>query len=197
MASAAAARAALTGGGGGGVARISNHNASSHGIVRLTVTGDVMLGRGIDMMNRVHCHPRIYESFCRDAHDYVRLARRRYGYPPLRNPAADVDNPARVWGDLLGDLRGDDDEDHGVVRVGDTTSNKNDNDNDYTRCSNDEGGGGGALLRSSPRTQLAPPPPLPPRLLLMNLETAVTAGGQPWPGKGINYRKALSIKLSN
>jgi hypothetical protein len=27
-----------------------------------------------------------------------------------------------------------------------------------------------------------------PRVLMMNLETAVTARGHPWPGKGIHYR---------
>ena len=72
--------------------------------VRLTLAGDVMLGRGVDQLNRLHADPVIYESYCRSALDYVALARRRHGEPPAGHPAGAPDDPARVWGTLLPDL---------------------------------------------------------------------------------------------
>ena len=118
-------------------------------IIKLALTGDVMLGRGVDAVNRVHCDPVIYESYCKSAFDYVRLARRRSGYPAPNHPAADHDNPERVWGTLLGDLRG----------------GRRDEQEKAKEAKEEEA-------------------KEPPRVLLMNLETAITAGGYPWPNKG-------------
>lgn len=95
----------------------------------LVLGGDVMTGRGIDQILARPGDPALYESFVRDARDYVRLAERVSGTIPRR-----VD-PAYVWGDALAELTG-----HG------------------------------------------------PCLRIVNLESAVTRAGEPWPGKGIHYR---------
>lgn len=121
-------------------------------IAKLVLTGDVMLGRGIDALNRVHVDPVIYETCCRSALDYVALARRRSGHPPKDHPAAAYHDPARVWGTLFPHLTGAADEE------------------DRDRSASDR------------------VPPDAPRVLLVNLETAVTSRGNPWPAKGINYR---------
>jgi hypothetical protein len=121
--------------------------AGAKAIVKLVLTGDVMLGRGVDAVNRVHCDPVLYESYCKSAFDYVALARRRSGYPARDHPAAARDNPSRVWGTLLGDLRGE-----------------------------------RRQQQLQQKTEEAPSAAPPPRLLLMNLETAITAGGHPWWG---------------
>ena len=44
------------------------------GTVRLMLTGDVMLGRGVDQILPQHVGPRIYESYIQDARDYGVLA---------------------------------------------------------------------------------------------------------------------------
>jgi poly-gamma-glutamate synthesis protein (capsule biosynthesis protein) len=97
--------------------------------VRLLLTGDVMLGRGIDQVMAHPVDPQLHEPSVRDARDYVRLAERAHGPIPAPVPA---DWP---WGEAL------------VVMEA-----------------------------------------LHPDRRLINLETAVTARGEPWPGKGIHYR---------
>ena len=124
-------------------------------IIKLMLTGDVMLGRGVDAVNRVHCDPVIYESYCKSAFDYVHLARRRSGYPAPNHPAADYDDPGRVWGTLLGDLRGGRRDEQKKAKEA-----KEAKEEEEERAKE------------------------PPRVLLMNLETAITAGGYPWPSKG-------------
>ncbi|MBV8096386.1 MAG: CapA family protein [Acetobacteraceae bacterium] len=96
--------------------------------VTLFLCGDVMLGRGIDQILPHPCDPRIYESYCKSALDYVELAERINGAIP--RPA----DYAYPWGQALE-----------------------------------------ALDESEPD------------LRIINLETSITADGQPWP-KGINYR---------
>ena len=103
---------------------------ASPSFLRLAFAGDVMLGRGVDAVNVMHrCSPEIYESCCRSAFDYVRLARAAHGDPPTGHPAGRYDDPRRAWGTLLPDLRGGDDD----------------------------------------------------RALCVNLETALTSRGAPWP----------------
>jgi poly-gamma-glutamate synthesis protein (capsule biosynthesis protein) len=97
--------------------------------IRLLLSGDVMLGRGIDQVMAHPVDPRLQEPSVRDARDYVRLAERASGPIPAPVP------PAWPWGEALA-----------------------------------------AMER------------LRPDLRVINLETAVTAGGRPWPGKGVHYR---------
>jgi poly-gamma-glutamate synthesis protein (capsule biosynthesis protein) len=61
----------------------------------LALTGDVMLGRGIDQVLRHAAEPALHEDFVRDARDYVALAERAHG--PIPRPVGD----AYVWGDAL------------------------------------------------------------------------------------------------
>jgi poly-gamma-glutamate synthesis protein (capsule biosynthesis protein) len=68
----------------------------------LLLTGDVMLGRGIDQILGSPNSPEIYEPFCKSALDYVALAERRNG-PIPRGVGSDY-----IWGDALEDLRGAD-----------------------------------------------------------------------------------------
>ena len=63
------------------------------------LTGDVMLGRGIDQILRHPNSPELYEPFVRSALDYVALAERRNG-PIPRRVSDDY-----VWGDALAELR--------------------------------------------------------------------------------------------
>ena len=60
--------------------------------------GDVMTGRGIDQALAHPSSPELYESFVRDARDYLRLAEGANGAVPA--PVT----PAYVWGDALGEL---------------------------------------------------------------------------------------------
>lgn len=95
----------------------------------LLLTGDVMVGRGIDQVLDHPAPPDLYEAAVRDARDYVRLAERVAGRIPAPVPAR------YVWGDALREI--------GEVA---------------------------------------------PDACIVNLETAVTAAGRPWPGKGVHYR---------
>jgi poly-gamma-glutamate capsule biosynthesis protein CapA/YwtB (metallophosphatase superfamily) len=67
--------------------------------VRLLLTGDVMLGRGVDQILRHPSDPALFESYATSAGDYVRLAEKRNG--PVRRPV-DFDY---VWGDALDEIR--------------------------------------------------------------------------------------------
>jgi poly-gamma-glutamate capsule biosynthesis protein CapA/YwtB (metallophosphatase superfamily) len=64
---------------------------------RLWFVGDVMLARGIDMIQRHSCNPTLYEGNGLNAHDYTRLAISLYG--PI--PDASQRGPEYVWGDTL------------------------------------------------------------------------------------------------
>jgi poly-gamma-glutamate synthesis protein (capsule biosynthesis protein) len=65
------------------------------GHVRVFLAGDVMLGRGIDQIQRSSCPPGLHEEWVRSARAYVTLAERASGPIPTG-----VD-PAYVWGDAL------------------------------------------------------------------------------------------------
>jgi poly-gamma-glutamate synthesis protein (capsule biosynthesis protein) len=107
----------------------SGPDRTREGAMRLFLAGDVMLGRGVDQIMPRSAPPNLYESYIRDAREYVSLAQSANG-PIPRN----VD-PTYVWGDALDELEA-----------------------------------------------------LAPDLRIVNLETAITASGAPWPDKGIHYR---------
>jgi poly-gamma-glutamate synthesis protein (capsule biosynthesis protein) len=65
----------------------------------ILLTGDVMLGRGIDQILQQPLTPEIYEPYCRSALDYVALAEAKNGHIP-RPVGSDY-----VWGAALEDLR--------------------------------------------------------------------------------------------
>ncbi len=68
--------------------------------ITLALTGDVMLGRGIDQILRHPCEPDLFEDFISDARDYVALAERAHG--PIPRCVSDD----YVWGDALPFLQG-------------------------------------------------------------------------------------------
>lgn len=63
--------------------------------IKIFLCGDVMLGRGIDQILPQPSDPRIYESYIKDAKDYVKLAEEVNGPIPL-----DVKSNY-IWGDAL------------------------------------------------------------------------------------------------
>jgi poly-gamma-glutamate capsule biosynthesis protein CapA/YwtB (metallophosphatase superfamily) len=63
--------------------------------VLLMLSGDVMLGRGIDQILRHSVDPTIYESYMKSAKGYVDLAEQKSGRIPRRV------GPDYVWGDAL------------------------------------------------------------------------------------------------
>jgi poly-gamma-glutamate capsule biosynthesis protein CapA/YwtB (metallophosphatase superfamily) len=65
------------------------------GLVKLFLCGDVMLGRGVDQILGTPGSPRLYESFVRDARDYVALAEAATG--PIPRPVDD----GWPWGEAL------------------------------------------------------------------------------------------------
>lgn len=70
------------------------------GSVTLFLSGDVMLGRGIDQIQTQSTDPRLYEPALTDARQYIALATAVNGPIPRR-----VD-PMYVWGDALDELAG-------------------------------------------------------------------------------------------
>jgi len=62
------------------------------------LAGDVMIGRGIDRIQRQSNDPRLFERHMTSAEDYVRLAEARAG------PIPRAVDPAYVWGTALADL---------------------------------------------------------------------------------------------
>lgn len=65
---------------------------------RLLLAGDVMTGRAIDQVLPQPCAPVLYESWVRDARDYIRLAERVNGPVP-----APVDL-CYIWGEALAEM---------------------------------------------------------------------------------------------
>ena len=65
----------------------------------LVLGGDVMTGRGIDQILPPPGDPSLYESFVRDARDYVRLAEH------VNGPIPRGVDPAYLWGDALAELQ--------------------------------------------------------------------------------------------
>ncbi|EPX62297.1 poly-gamma-glutamate synthesis protein / capsule biosynthesis protein capA [Cystobacter fuscus DSM 2262] len=73
--------------------------APAHGeALTLFLCGDVMTGRGIDQVLPHPCPPHLYESYVRDARDYVALAEEVNG--PIPRPVG-LDY---IWGDALTEL---------------------------------------------------------------------------------------------
>jgi poly-gamma-glutamate synthesis protein (capsule biosynthesis protein) len=66
--------------------------------LRIALTGDVMLGRGIDQILTHPSSPLLYESYAKSALLYVSLAEKRNG--PVPRPVPN----SYVWGDMLPDL---------------------------------------------------------------------------------------------
>jgi poly-gamma-glutamate capsule biosynthesis protein CapA/YwtB (metallophosphatase superfamily) len=66
--------------------------------MKIFLCGDVMTGRGIDQILPHPCAPGLYESYVRDARDYVRLAEDAHG--PIPRPV----EFSYIWGDALGEL---------------------------------------------------------------------------------------------
>jgi len=74
---------------------------SQKGSLSLILTGDVMLGRGIDQIQQFPSHPRLYENYVKSAQTYVELAEQLNGAIPR------YVNPDYIWGDALNVLEGD------------------------------------------------------------------------------------------
>lgn len=68
-------------------------------VLSIFLCGDVMTGRGIDQILPYPGNPSLYESYVRDARDYVRLAEQING--PISRPV----DFAYIWGDALGILK--------------------------------------------------------------------------------------------
>ena len=66
--------------------------------ITILMTGDVMLGRGVDQILPQPSNPILFESYVKDARDYVMLAEKKNG--PISYP---VDH-AYIWGDALTEL---------------------------------------------------------------------------------------------
>jgi poly-gamma-glutamate capsule biosynthesis protein CapA/YwtB (metallophosphatase superfamily) len=63
----------------------------------MLLTGDVMIGRGVDQLFDIHCDPQLFEAWVTDARHYVNLAEAKHGSIP--RPVTH----AYVWGDSLED----------------------------------------------------------------------------------------------
>lgn len=74
---------------------------NSRSYLTLCLTGDVMIGRGVDQLFDPHCLPPLHEPFVTDARAYVALAENKNG--PIPRPT----NHAFVWGDALQDIAGE------------------------------------------------------------------------------------------
>jgi poly-gamma-glutamate synthesis protein (capsule biosynthesis protein) len=81
----------LAGAGGGGAPRAAEET-------RVLLTGDVMLGRGVDQILPHSADPVLYEPYMRSARGYVKIAEEQSG--PIPRDVA----PGYVWGDLLAAL---------------------------------------------------------------------------------------------
>jgi len=69
-----AATAIMSAAAGSAAAAAAHAAAKPPGIVRLVLAGDVMIGRGVDQVLPHHAAPALFESYVRDARDYVALA---------------------------------------------------------------------------------------------------------------------------
>ena len=67
--------------------------------IHIFLCGDVMTGRGIDQILTHPCEPQIYESYVKDARDYVWLAER------VNGKIAPDNKGAYIWGDALIELK--------------------------------------------------------------------------------------------
>jgi poly-gamma-glutamate synthesis protein (capsule biosynthesis protein) len=81
------------------VAEAATLPAGAPALLRISLCGDVMTGRGIDQVLPHPCPPHLYESYVRSALRYVELAEEVNG--PIPRPVP----PDYVWGDALEDWR--------------------------------------------------------------------------------------------
>lgn len=63
--------------------------------IKLSLSGDVMTGRGIDQVLPSSADPKLYEAYVKDARDYVLLAERKNGQ--IKQPVT----YEYIWGDAL------------------------------------------------------------------------------------------------
>lgn len=63
--------------------------------IKIFLAGDVMLGRGIDQALPFSASPKIYESYMKDAREYIRLAEKANG--PIPQPV----KYDYIWGDAM------------------------------------------------------------------------------------------------
>jgi poly-gamma-glutamate capsule biosynthesis protein CapA/YwtB (metallophosphatase superfamily) len=73
----------------------SDAASSRAGLVTLSLSGDVMTGRGIDQILPHPADPRLHEPYVRDARQYVELAEEAHG--SIEQPV----DYAYIWGDAL------------------------------------------------------------------------------------------------
>ena len=73
-------------------------NSNQAGPLTVFLCGDVMTGRGIDQVLPYPGLPTLYESYVKDARDYVKLAERVNG--PITRPVSFK----YIWGDALAEL---------------------------------------------------------------------------------------------
>ena len=76
----------------------ANETSSPSDLITIFLTGDVMLGRGIDQILPHPGDPVIHESYLKSARGYVDIAERVSG--PISRPV----DWAYIWGDALGEL---------------------------------------------------------------------------------------------
>jgi poly-gamma-glutamate capsule biosynthesis protein CapA/YwtB (metallophosphatase superfamily) len=74
------------------------HPSGNENAITLFLCGDVMIGRGIDQILLYPSDPRIYESFVKDARDYVQITEQANG--PIPRPVGF----SYIWGDALQEL---------------------------------------------------------------------------------------------
>ena len=82
----------------GTAAELSSIEPPAQRTMRLFLSGDVMLGRGIDQVLPRPCSPTLHESYVYSALDYVRLAEEANG--PIPRPLA----LSYIWGAALDEL---------------------------------------------------------------------------------------------
>ena len=75
--------------------QMGHNHPARHDMLTLFLSGDVMAGRGIDQVLPHPSDPVLYETYVRDARDYVRLAEAANG--PIPKPR----DLAYIWGDAL------------------------------------------------------------------------------------------------
>jgi len=74
---------------------MKDQNRPTSSVVTFFLCGDVMTGRGLDQVFPNSVDPGIYESYVKDARDYVRLAEKENG--PIDEPVS----YSYIWGDAI------------------------------------------------------------------------------------------------
>ena len=74
---------------------MGEHKITENRYVKLFLCGDLMLGRGIDQILPHPVNPKLYESYVKDARDYVRLAEIKNG--AIKKPVS----YDYIWGDAM------------------------------------------------------------------------------------------------